>query len=747
MHTGATTAESYTYSSLFSYARPVQISSAAAIHPANEHSSEQNASGHRMATANSFDDENIDDLAEIPQMMSASCSADPVSSSPAAMFLSAFSSPKQSVPLPDAEGHVVCSYTLGSIIGHGAFSTIRRAFSPSGDVVAVKIIRRSDHFKRGEDAAVSKKRIKHEAQVWETLSHEHILPLFSAAHTSYADYFFTLFCPAGSLYDILKRDGRPELPQDDVGMMFRQVVRGLRYLHEVALFVHRDIKLENVLVDECGVCRIGDFGLTKRIGEIDEDEEVQEQRATEPFQHGNATVHRAVSLLVPGTKVGPKGSSLHAQLARHRNSTSSVHSTPAPVKFQPGSLPYAAPELLLPQTGPVIPHPSQDIWALGVLLYTLLTGRLPFTDSFEPRLQMKILNGTYDVPPGIGRGAERVLKGCLDRSDTTRWHIAMVDEVAWGVGWGSENDDVTPADSDEEFIPSQPRSHSRHRLEVAIPEDPEWQQEEPSLRPALDAASRRSSSRIQRSLSRAPHSAKRPTLNRSASRHSRAPSPSFPSFDSSAARSPSVVRSPSNNVRSPSSTRSPYFFDTNLDNLDTTSAFERGRRRQKYSQSFHSPSPSIAAPTTPSDSLDPDPIDRSASRGRRRKVEFTTTPLPDHIYTGDELETLDEASQTPAFTQRSERESAAETFIGRRTQRSQSKPAYHPTHAYGASTHRNKRSGSTPPPNGEACQRPLSGNAVLNGFGKFPMNKVLKPVQPTTAVDRRTRSRSLDVAC
>ncbi|KAG6913727.1 hypothetical protein DXG01_004695 [Tephrocybe rancida] len=78
----------------------------------------------------------------------------------------------------------------------------------------------------------------------------------------------------------------------------------------------------------------------------------------------------------------------------------------------------------------------------------------------------------------------------LDRSNTTCWNIAMVDEVAWGVGWGSENNDITPADSDEEFqVPTRPRSHSWHHLEESIPEDPEWQQEEPSLRPALDAAS------------------------------------------------------------------------------------------------------------------------------------------------------------------------------------------------------------------------------------------------------------------
>lgn len=387
------------------------------IHPAREdedgnRSTSRQLDAEQRASASILAEEEteyMDDFDEgsttIPRSMSTSfCPCpEPVSVSPAAMFLSAFSSPSTPA-LPDAEGCVISGYTLGSIIGYGAFSTIRRASSTSGGVVAVKIVRGSDFFKQG-NVALARKRIKREAAVWSTLSHEHILPLFSALHTSYADYFITLLCPAGSLFDILKRDGCPALPQDDVGMMFRQVVRGLRYLHEVALFVHRDIKLENVLVDEAGTCRIGDFGMTRKIGEFDEDEdEVSQEQNHETFQAGHATVHRAVSLALPPTKrqSQPRGS-LQAQLvrhnhngARHRNSTSSPHPAHSPHIFQPGSLPYASPELLLPQTaGPLLPHPAQDIWALGVLLYGLLTGRLPFADSFEPRLQMKILNGNY----------------------------------------------------------------------------------------------------------------------------------------------------------------------------------------------------------------------------------------------------------------------------------------------------------------------------------------------------------------
>ncbi|KAJ3512307.1 hypothetical protein NLJ89_g3601 [Agrocybe chaxingu] len=373
-----------------------------------------------------------------------------LSASPAAMFLSAFTSPAPAAaPKPDDEGQIVGGYTLGPIIGYGASSIIRRASSQSGGIAAVKIVRRSDLVKAG-NAPQARKKLQHEATVWATLSHEHILPLFSVVHSPYADYFFTLYCPAGSLFDILKRDGTPALLQDDAGMMFRQVVRGLRYLHEVARYVHRDMKLENVLVDDMGMCKIGDFGMTRKMDltpdeDSDESDELFDFGTEFSLGNGHGSVHRAVSLAAPSKKQA-KGN-LHLQAVhrhntvRHRNSTSTsqpVHS------FQPGSLPYAAPELLLPQTSDAMrPHPGQDIWALGVMLYALLTGRLPFSDSFEPRLQMKILNGTYEIPQDIGRGAERILQGCLDRAVSSRWTIAMVDEVAWGVGWGAEGDDAT----------------------------------------------------------------------------------------------------------------------------------------------------------------------------------------------------------------------------------------------------------------------------------------------------------------
>jgi MAP/microtubule affinity-regulating kinase len=340
-----------------------------------------------------------------PASEASSASAD-ICVSPAAMFLSSFSPMVAPKTLPDDEGELVSGYVLGPVIGRGGFSTIRRASSALGGVVAVKIVRHADLDKQ-DDSARARSQLQHEATVWASLSHEHILPLFSLSQTSYADFFITLYCPAGSLFDILKRDGRPALPQDEAGMMYRQVVKGLRYMHEVAGYVHGDMKLENVLVDDMGVCRISDFGMAKRIGESESDDEDRASR-TKIARHTSVRQKRSRSRH-PMQHVLPTHPSIlaHQSGPRHRNSSpfpTNTTSTSHQI-FQPGSLPYASPELLMPSTSaaPYHAHPAQDIWALGVMLYAMLTGRLPFADSFEPRLQMKILNGTSHIYPVLVR--------------------------------------------------------------------------------------------------------------------------------------------------------------------------------------------------------------------------------------------------------------------------------------------------------------------------------------------------------
>ncbi|VDC01540.1 unnamed protein product, partial [Peniophora sp. CBMAI 1063] len=354
-----------------------------------------------------------------------------VTQSPAALFMSSFFSPPPVAATPppiDAEGLEISGYTLGRVIARGGGGVVRAAM-PSSTLhsdgqgeVAVKIVARS--------ALTPLERTRADAEVtlWEGLLHEHILPLFNTYHTPLATYLFMPLCPSGTLLDILRRDGTPGLPTPFASHLWRQVVSGVRYLHEEAKVVHGDLKLENVLLDAQGSARIADFGLASQIKE-GEQAPRRQRSVLVARKDGAGGMSRQRSSTNQGMGSGFTGG--HWGGARERSSAPVVDSMGVETVYElpAGSLPYAAPELLHPPApgAPYVPATPQDIWALGVMLYALLAGRLPFSDSFEPRLTVKILRGVYDPPPAAGP----LIARCLALNSSARWTAAQLDAVAW----------------------------------------------------------------------------------------------------------------------------------------------------------------------------------------------------------------------------------------------------------------------------------------------------------------------------
>ncbi|KAJ8930208.1 hypothetical protein NQ314_017016 [Rhamnusium bicolor] len=174
-------------------------------------------------------------------------------------------------------------------------------------------------------------RVKLELKALQTLSHEHICKLYQVIETETIFFIIMEYCSGGELFDHIVEKNR--LSESESRMFFRQIVSAVAYLHSLG-YAHRDLKpvsyLKNVLLDKFQNLKLIDFGLCAR----------------------------------------PSGG------------------MESPLYTSCGSPTYAAPELVL---GMQYLGPEVDVWAMGVLLYALLAGSLPFDDHNIDSLYKKIL--------------------------------------------------------------------------------------------------------------------------------------------------------------------------------------------------------------------------------------------------------------------------------------------------------------------------------------------------------------------
>ncbi|KXS10487.1 Pkinase-domain-containing protein, partial [Gonapodya prolifera JEL478] len=260
----------------------------------------------------------------------------------------------QSDILKELQSNAVASvgnYILGKTIGEGSFGKVKLGWHKlTSQQVAVKIVDK-----------IHAPAVVREIDGWRALRHPNIAQLYEVLTTESKIYMVTEFVPGGEAFDMILRRGRMDDRSPLAKRLFRQVVEAVKYCHDKNL-VHRDLKLENVmLTEDMGNVKLIDFGFTREVA-------------------------------LPTQK----------QL----------------LDTYCGSVAYAAPEMII---GKQYLGPQADIWSLGVILFTLVCGFLPFDDDSENEIlvQKKIKELDYEMPEFLSDTCKdliaRILK--LDPAD------------------------------------------------------------------------------------------------------------------------------------------------------------------------------------------------------------------------------------------------------------------------------------------------------------------------------------------
>jgi len=210
-------------------------------------------------------------------------------------------------------------------------------------------------------------RVALEIQALRDCHHQNIARLFLAHETPTHYYLILEHAPGGELFDYIV--ARQRCKEDEARRFFRQIAGAVAYCHEQGI-AHRDLKPENLLLDKQMNIKLIDFGLIARPDSLGDD------------------------LLTTCC----------------------------------GSAAYAAPELI---RGEKYHGEAADMWSLGILLYALLVGWLPFDDDNMQTLYRLIQKGVYEIPTFLSPESVKLIGALLKHKPEHRIKMSALLSHSW----------------------------------------------------------------------------------------------------------------------------------------------------------------------------------------------------------------------------------------------------------------------------------------------------------------------------
>ncbi|KAI8984704.1 kinase-like domain-containing protein [Mycotypha africana] len=245
----------------------------------------------------------------------------------------------------------VGKYYLSKTLGKGSMGKVKLATNiDTQEKVAVKIVPRRFHSnsadpKKTKDVDKSREiRTIREASIMLLLDHPNIAKVYEMSLVDNYYYLFMEYVDGGQLLDYVISHGK--LKEKHARDISRQIASALDYCHR-NLIVHRDLKVENILLSTIGTIKIIDFGL------------------------------------------------------------SNVFSPKSQLNTFCGSLYFAAPELL---DGRVYTGPEVDIWSFGIIIYVLVCGQVPFDDPTMGGMHAKVKKGHVNYPAHLSSDCRNMLQ-------------------------------------------------------------------------------------------------------------------------------------------------------------------------------------------------------------------------------------------------------------------------------------------------------------------------------------------------